>query len=246
MSQVSDFLTKRRYMIPAIFIGVMLITGIAFAASVDNSNYEAVIQSSQFIGTSTAVVLSSSSSSHVIHSYQEGTLTSGGDAAFYNNVSVLAPSVAGENSFIDTEKALLMEGGHTSSEESMYMSMIGKVNAGKDDEQVVCRDVFFENAFKVSSVQMSSAIGSSAGFTSDPYMIANIESIGTGYGSITSGYKTLAGIGNTTSVGSVSGAMHKINFGGDFGVRVAFDWNAVSRVPQGIDIPDIPLICSLK
>lgn len=246
MSQVSDFLTKRRYMIPSIFIGIMLITGIAFAASVDNSNYEAVVQSSQFIGTSTVAVLSSSASSHVVHSYQEGTLTSGGDAAFYNNVSVLVPSVVGENSFIDTEKALLMERGRAATEESMYMSMVGKVNAGRDDEQVVCRDVLFENAFKVSSVQMSSSIGSSAGFTSDPYMIASIEAIGTGYGSVTSGYKTLAGVGNTTALGSMSSAMHKVNFGGEFGTRVGFDWNAVSRIPQGIDIPDIPSICPLK
>lgn len=246
MSQVSDFLTKQRYMVPAMFIGVMLITGFAFAASVDNTNYDAVVQSSQFIGTSTVAVISSSADSHVIHSYQEGTLTSGGNAAFYQNVSVLSPSVAGENSFIDTEKALLMERGRVSTEESMYMSMMGKVNAGRDDEQVVCRDVLFENSFKVSSVQMSSTIESSAGFTSDPYMTASVEAIGTGYGSVTSGYKTLAGIGNTTSVGSISGAMHKVNFGGDFGTRVAFDWNAVSRIPQGINIPDIPSVCPLK
>ena len=77
-------------------------------------------------------------------------------------------------------------------------------------------------------------------------MIASIEAIGTGYGSVTSGYKTLAGVGNTTALGSMSSAMHKVNFGGEFGTRVGFDWNAVSRIPQGIDIPDIPSICPLK
>lgn len=248
MSKVSDFLTKRRYMIPSIFIVIMLITGVALAASVDNSNYEAVVQSSQFIGTSTVAVLSSApaASPYTVHSYNEGTLTSGGIGAFYNNVSVLAPNVNGENSFIDTEKALIMERGHASTEESMYMSMIGLADAGGDSKQMVCRDVFFENSFRVSSIQMASSIDSSAGFTSDPYMLANVEAIGFGHGSVISGFKTLSGIGNTTTFVSMSGTMHKVDFGGEFATKVAFDWNAVSRIPQGINVPDIPSICPLN
>lgn len=246
MSQVSDFLTKRRYMIPSIFIGIMLITGIAFAASVDNSNYEAVVQSSQFIGTSTVAVLSSSGSSHTVHSYNEGTLTSGGVGAFYNNITVLAPSVNGENSFIDTEKALVMERGRASTDESMYMNVIGMVNSGGDSEQMVCREAFFDDSFRVSAIQMASAIDSSAGFTSDPYMLANVEAVGFGHGSVMSGFKTLAGLGNTTTLSSVSATMHKVEFGGEFATKVSFDWNAIPRVPQGINVPDIPSICPLK
>ncbi len=245
MSMVSDFLTRRRYTIPAIFVAIMLVVGVVPAASVDNTHYEAVVQSSQFLGSSTSVVLSSLGEHYNTHSYQEGTFMSGGVGAFYNNVTVLSPNVGAENTQVDTEKSVIMERGRVSTGESMYMNMIGKVNAGGEDEQVVCRDVMFENSFLASSLQLGSVINSNSGFVDNPYMNAEIESVGYGMGSITSGYKTIAGIGNTTSVGSISGAMHKVTFGGEFGTKVTFNWDAISRVPQGISIPDAPNICPL-
>lgn len=235
MSRVSDFATKRRFFIPSVMIAVMLLMGFVSAVAVDNSENSVLLQATQFVSTDTNVNLAGSSTIYSLNSYQEDTFSAGGATVFFHNVSTSSSTLPGENSFISTEKAISSEGGRIVTEESMYSNIIGKINPANDEccsEQLLCKESLFENKFSAISLQMASSTSSSIGTSSNSYMSGSLEAIGSGSGSVTYGFNNVAGIGNTTSIGTSSLSLQKLSFGGEFGLEVKYNWDASNRIPQ--------------
>lgn len=189
--------------------------------------------------------------------YFERTVASNGESLYMNTVELSAPNVLGEPTAISTDRTFGFNlnqdnvMGSASTRETAMITMYGPYPVSTESfEQQICDSVIVSSDFfAAESIGVATQNNLLTGIT--PMEIGmtsasighNVEAIGTnlGYGTISVNALSMAGIGNTTTLGHIDRFDQRISFSGDFGIESSFTRNLTYRPPPQEFAPVAPL-----